>query len=227
MLSIARAAAEGARAHCETLIELVRSARDRAKDALAFTPEQLPVLKQAGVVDSGGHGTVVALSTRSATSSRTIPLPVAPSADSITVHVHEETEVARVDDRGPALRGHVLPRRRGRQDARLSRGLVGHRRLHRHRRWRRSLQLPHPHRQHWRRRRGGARRRTTARHPRHRPHRTGDRRALGPRRKCRPARRASWTRPRRRRSSRSSWATASVASFARSACASSSPAVSR
>ena len=49
MLSIARAAAEGARAHCETLIELVRSARDRAKDALAFTPEQLPVLKQAGV----------------------------------------------------------------------------------------------------------------------------------------------------------------------------------
>ena len=44
MLSIARAAAEGARAHCETLSALVRSARDRARAALAFTPEQLPVL---------------------------------------------------------------------------------------------------------------------------------------------------------------------------------------
>jgi dihydroxyacetone kinase-like predicted kinase len=56
MLSVARAAAEGARAHCESLTALVRSARDRAKVALAFTPEQLPVLKQAGVVDSGGAG---------------------------------------------------------------------------------------------------------------------------------------------------------------------------
>jgi uncharacterized protein len=91
MLSIARAAAEGARAHGETLIELVRSARDRAKDALAFTPEQLPVLKQAGVVDSGGTGLLLlydALCNVVADD----PLPVAPAADSITVFVHEETE---------------------------------------------------------------------------------------------------------------------------------------
>jgi len=91
MLSIARAAAEGARAHGETLIELVRSARDRAKDALAFTPEQLPVLKQAGVVDSGGTGLLLlydALCNVVADD----PLPVAPPADSITVHVLEETD---------------------------------------------------------------------------------------------------------------------------------------
>jgi DAK2 domain fusion protein YloV len=91
MLSIARAAAEGARAHGETMIELVRSARDRAKDALAFTPEQLPVLKQAGVVDSGGTGLLLlydALCNVVADD----PLPVAPPADSITVHVLEETE---------------------------------------------------------------------------------------------------------------------------------------
>jgi DAK2 domain fusion protein YloV len=90
MLSIARAAAEGARAHRETLIELVRSARDRAKDALAFTPEQLPVLKQAGVVDSGGTGLLLlydALCNVVADD----PLPIAPSADSIIVHAHEET----------------------------------------------------------------------------------------------------------------------------------------
>jgi DAK2 domain fusion protein YloV len=90
MLSIARAAAEGARAHGETLIELVRSARDRAKDALAHTPEQLPVLKQAGVVDSGGTGLLLlydALCNVVADD----PLPIASPADSITVHVLEET----------------------------------------------------------------------------------------------------------------------------------------
>ena len=92
MLSIARAAAEGARAHCETLIELVRSARDRAKDALALTPEQLPVLKQAGVVDSGGTGLLLLFDALCSVVAHD-PLPVAPSAESIVVHIHEETEV--------------------------------------------------------------------------------------------------------------------------------------
>jgi hypothetical protein len=92
MLSIARAAAEGARAHCETLTALVRSARDRAKDALAFTPEQLPVLKQAGVVDSGGTGLLLLFDALCNVVADD-PLPIAPSADSINVHVHEETEV--------------------------------------------------------------------------------------------------------------------------------------
>lgn len=91
MLSIARAAAEGARAHCETMIELVRSARDRARDALAFTPEQLPVLKQAGVVDSGGTGLLLLYDALCSVVADD-PLPVAPPADSISVHVHEETE---------------------------------------------------------------------------------------------------------------------------------------
>ena len=92
MLSIARAAAEGARAHCETLTALVRSARDRAKDALAFTPEQLPVLKQAGVVDSGGTGLLLLYDALCSVVAND-PLPIAPNADSIDVHVREETEV--------------------------------------------------------------------------------------------------------------------------------------
>jgi len=89
MLSIARAAAEGARAHCESLTNLVRSARDRARTALAFTPEQLPVLKQAGVVDSGGTGLLLLYDALCKVVADD-PLPVAPALASITVNVHEE-----------------------------------------------------------------------------------------------------------------------------------------
>lgn len=38
--------------------ELMTEVLARAKEALAYTPEQLPVLKQVGVVDSGGQGLV-------------------------------------------------------------------------------------------------------------------------------------------------------------------------
>lgn len=59
ILSVARAAAEGARREQGCLESLVHGARDAARSALALTPEQLPVLKQAGVVDSGGTGLVL------------------------------------------------------------------------------------------------------------------------------------------------------------------------
>src|SRR5487761_86470 len=91
MLSIARAAAEGARAHCEALTNRVRSARDRARSALAFTPEQLPVLKQAGVVDSGGTGLLLLFDALCNVIAHD-PLPIAPSPESIIVHVYEENE---------------------------------------------------------------------------------------------------------------------------------------
>jgi len=58
ILSVARAAAEGAQPH-DALVDVVRGARDAAKVALARTPDQLAVLKQAGVVDSGGTGLVL------------------------------------------------------------------------------------------------------------------------------------------------------------------------
>ncbi|MBP1999361.1 DAK2 domain fusion protein YloV [Paenibacillus shirakamiensis] len=38
--------------------ELMTEVLSKAKEALAYTPEQLPVLKQVGVVDSGGQGLV-------------------------------------------------------------------------------------------------------------------------------------------------------------------------
>ena len=59
ILTVARAAAQGANATKSSLSALVRGARERAREALARTPEQLPVLKQAGVVDSGGSGLVL------------------------------------------------------------------------------------------------------------------------------------------------------------------------
>ena len=58
ILSVARAAAEGAQ-DSTSLETVVHGARDAARVALAHTPEQLAVLKQAGVVDSGGTGLVL------------------------------------------------------------------------------------------------------------------------------------------------------------------------
>jgi hypothetical protein len=89
ILSIARAGAEGANAHPDTLEHLVRGARDAAKEALAKTPDQLEVLKQAGVVDSGGAGLLLFFDALCHVVAND-ELPIAPSLDSIHVTVHEE-----------------------------------------------------------------------------------------------------------------------------------------
>ncbi len=89
ILSIARASAEGARAALGSMTEVVRGARDNATTALAYTPEQLPVLKQAGVVDSGGTGLLLLMDAFChVVASDT--LPIAPPVESIEVNVHEE-----------------------------------------------------------------------------------------------------------------------------------------
>jgi DAK2 domain fusion protein YloV len=59
ILSVSRAAATAARAAGDTLCEVVTAAAQAARRALARTPEQLPVLRRAGVVDAGGRGLVV------------------------------------------------------------------------------------------------------------------------------------------------------------------------
>lgn len=64
ILTVARVAAEHAEANgagTEDLVSLLHRAVDGARDALAKTPEQLPVLKQAGVVDAGGRGFLLLL----------------------------------------------------------------------------------------------------------------------------------------------------------------------
>jgi DAK2 domain fusion protein YloV len=89
ILSIARAGAEGARGHSSDLTELVRAARDHAQVALAYTPEQLAVLKQAGVVDSGGTGLLLWFDALCHVIAND-PLPEPPPLDSIEVHVQEQ-----------------------------------------------------------------------------------------------------------------------------------------
>lgn len=64
ILTVARLASEQAKITLESttdFIEVFCSALDAAKDALEKTPELLPVLKKAGVVDAGGKGFVLIL----------------------------------------------------------------------------------------------------------------------------------------------------------------------
>jgi DAK2 domain fusion protein YloV len=62
ILTVCRAAAEAAAAsHTDNLVDVLDAAKAAAEAALAHTPEQLPALKQAGVVDAGGSGFVLLL----------------------------------------------------------------------------------------------------------------------------------------------------------------------
>jgi uncharacterized protein len=57
VLSVVAAAADGAgRIASDDLVAVARAAAAAASDALARTPQQLPVLARAGVVDAGGRG---------------------------------------------------------------------------------------------------------------------------------------------------------------------------
>jgi DAK2 domain fusion protein YloV len=57
VLSVVAAAAEGAgRIKSDDLVVVAREAARAASEALARTPQQLPVLARAGVVDAGGRG---------------------------------------------------------------------------------------------------------------------------------------------------------------------------
>ncbi len=59
ILTVVRVAAEGGRVACDAgadLLGVLEAAHASGTDALARTPEMLPVLRDAGVVDSGGTG---------------------------------------------------------------------------------------------------------------------------------------------------------------------------
>jgi|TARA_Y100000814_G_scaffold293273_2_gene274192 DAK2 domain fusion protein YloV len=58
ILTVVRKAAEEAQGSRGATVEVLRSALEAARAALKETPEQLEVLKQAGVVDAGGLGYV-------------------------------------------------------------------------------------------------------------------------------------------------------------------------
>ena len=61
ILTVSRGAAIGAKKKAESTndaVEVMRAALEGAKTGLAKTPDMLPVLKEVGVVDSGGQGLV-------------------------------------------------------------------------------------------------------------------------------------------------------------------------
>ena len=61
ILTVSRGAAIGAKKKAEATndaVEVMKAALEGAKTALAKTPDMLPVLKEVGVVDSGGQGLV-------------------------------------------------------------------------------------------------------------------------------------------------------------------------
>ncbi|MGQ0432530.1 MAG: DAK2 domain-containing protein [Microthrixaceae bacterium] len=64
ILTVAREAAEGATAAADggaDLLAVLVAAKEQGADALSRTPEMLPVLKEAGVVDAGGAGFLLLL----------------------------------------------------------------------------------------------------------------------------------------------------------------------
>ena len=58
MLTVIAAAAASTPSGTGTVVDVLRAAHEAAESALARTPEQLPILQEAGVVDAGGQGVV-------------------------------------------------------------------------------------------------------------------------------------------------------------------------
>jgi len=75
LLTVAREAAEGVQALDGDLAELVRRAREVAGESLARTPDLLPQLKAAGVVDAGGRGFCVLLEALERVVTGQVPAP--------------------------------------------------------------------------------------------------------------------------------------------------------
>ena len=87
-------AAEKAASEKLSLLPLVEIAREAAKRSLDSTPELLPVLARAGVVDAGGSGFLLMLdSLLHIIDDRPMPEPevVTASLDSLILDVHDET----------------------------------------------------------------------------------------------------------------------------------------
>jgi len=104
ILTVARAAAEGAQGR-DDLTGLVRGAREASRAALERTPEQLPVLAQAGVVDAGGAGLCLLLDALCNVVADD-PLPEPPAIEGIAVHAPET--VAHHDGSVSELRYEVM-----------------------------------------------------------------------------------------------------------------------
>ena len=98
ILTVARVSAEGgaeAAAAGGDLVAVLEGARRAGGEALAKTPEQLPVLAQAGVVDAGGTGFLLLLdSFLSVVDGRPLPDPPTAALDALSVAASALPQVA-------------------------------------------------------------------------------------------------------------------------------------
>ncbi|GAC1311985.1 MAG: DAK2 domain-containing protein [Acidimicrobiales bacterium] len=108
ILTVARAAADcAAGAAPSTLVEALDAARSGAADALARTPDLLPALKQAGVVDAGGAGFLLLLDAfLHVVDGR--PFPEAPDASTVSQPAGEARPQAPEHDGVSDLRYEVM-----------------------------------------------------------------------------------------------------------------------
>lgn len=85
ILTVVRGAAVGATVACgpgSTVVDVLSGARDAGAQALASTPDLLPVLKAAGVVDAGGAGFLLLLDAAlNVLDGRPVPTVDAPGTD--------------------------------------------------------------------------------------------------------------------------------------------------
>ncbi len=160
ILTVARAAADAASATPASgagLVAVLEAARQGAADALARTPDLLPVLKTAGVVDAGGAGFVLLLDAFLHVADRPA-LARLPGRRPRTARARplgrSEPRSGRRRGAGLALRGHVPARSARRVAPAVPRGVGRSGRLDRRGGRRRPVELPHPHRRHRRRHRG-------------------------------------------------------------------------
>ncbi|MDR7563649.1 MAG: DAK2 domain-containing protein [Armatimonadota bacterium] len=80
VLTVAAAAAAGAEAHGDRLPEVLVRAAATARLSWLRTPQMLPVLRRAGVVDAGAAGLVALLEAMAGTVRGTVPPPLSPPA---------------------------------------------------------------------------------------------------------------------------------------------------
>ncbi len=115
ILTVSRAAATGSDGNGD-LAATVRGARSAARAALERTPELLPVLQQAGVVDAGGAGLCLLYDALCHVVAGD-PLPTAPAADRIHVHAPEPLTAHGGDGDVASLRYEVMYFLEARDDA--------------------------------------------------------------------------------------------------------------
>jgi dihydroxyacetone kinase-like predicted kinase len=70
------------------LTGLFERATDAARDAVARTPDLLPVLREAGVVDAGGRGFELLLAAVATSSTALLPALLVVSTEAVEMHLH-------------------------------------------------------------------------------------------------------------------------------------------